>query len=931
MVGWFADGGISGGAIGGGGAALGFLVIGEAPLSVVTNQSVLLHRVIFRNNTGGHENGVAPSGSGAISLAFGVDDGSLFNTTVTVLDSVFDGNSGGSGSNVISPNCGLGSAALQLSVYSHRERGNNMLVVRNTNFTGNTAPHNLQDANAHAAGAINFYDLFTTPLARSFAKYTAQVVIENCRFINNSGAAGAVSIALASSPTATPDNTDTASQPALVTVSGSHFESNSAACDSCRGGALLLIDCRSAVYANTFVNNSAGVGGSILYDNSGGSITQCSFRSNRALINSDISSRNSPGSLSIGDRTTIEMTVPEAGPSESIFSVGVDLPRDLVFYNETVLKCPPGYTVFGGSGRFGCQFCQSNTYDLSGGVWVDDGSIFKSICQPCSFGSVCSGGNLVSASNGYWSAVTTSSYTGLSSGQTLSVSSFVPFTACSAGHCCAHDDACAFDTSLQSSSDSASDSVSSSDSSDQTSLIVNSDSICSGNRAGVLCVECASGYSETFGGSTSSPACRLSSDCNDGGWIFAIAMVIGISLALGFFYTQTGTGTGRLSVIVYFYQLLPLVSVSLPSAEVTQPIAASLSSLFKLQFSFTSGDGSESGLNVCPIPGLTGLQTQILWMFGVPALVLVPLVVIALLFRCGFSLDRYVARFVAAADAASSPDSPVAKKRVAVQMAQYSVLSRFAVAAIRTFLYTFAIITSSLFTLLSCTTVVLPTGDGNGGTSRESVLVIAPSVKCYTDWQSALFVLMVIILASPVWMIWIAHDAHRHHHTTNTTGIGHVVTEMYHSNAYWFEGVRLGWRLSLGLIDTFTTTNSTSSSSGDVVRLIAGLCVNLLYLTLHITVQPFKDLWANRLNMLSVVCLLLIGGCYLPLATVLQSASAAMDGGGSAVSSAASAFQSLLRSLSNLAFVLLLLPILVPFVFAAISGFRRCTKKLCRK
>jgi hypothetical protein len=195
---------------------------------------------------------------------------------------------------------------------------------------------------------------------------------------------------------------------------------------------------------------------------------------------------------------------------------------------------------------------------------------------PCA-AAVCAGGDDVRALAGYWTEQQTSDVLVRESGGGVTNRVIGNLTACSPGFCCPNANACPWN------------------------------STCSGHRTGSLCGECEVGYSQTYG----SVVCAPNSECNDGGWAVIVFFFIGSAVALWFFYDDvlSEEDDGLVSVVVYFYQMVPLFFITVSASDT---VVVVVSNIFDFRF---IEPGTTQTAGICPFPGLTTLQYQILEFF----------------------------------------------------------------------------------------------------------------------------------------------------------------------------------------------------------------------------------------------------------------------------------------------------------------------------
>jgi hypothetical protein len=281
-------------------------------------------------------------------------------------------------------------------------------------------------------------------------------------------------------------------------------------------------------------------------------------------------------------------------------------------------------------------------------------------------------------------------------------------------------------------------------------------------------------------------------------------------------------------------------------------------------------------------------------------IIALPLAVICLLHRFGCANDEAVFECIAQAKewmctslcCRAAPPPPIAAAARAQSLAaaatsRPSTASRIAVALTQMALYTFSAVAAALFRLLQCTHI---------DQSMQPYLLIAPDVACYQPWQGWLFLLLVLVLASPIALALFTCRQVQPRTVVNGPGGGHSVwillTDPFASHAVYWESVQLLWRLLVIVVYTFAPR--------PVDRILTLMALTLGLLCLHLQWRPMREPATQQFNTLTLLFLTLMGALNLPTATTAQNASLARP-----------ALSSSLLGTQAVQTVLLLLPIAI--------------------
>jgi hypothetical protein len=454
---------------------------------------------------------------------------------------------------------------------------------------------------------------------------------------------------------------------------------------------------------------------------------------------------------------------------------------------------------------------------LGGGEWTNGGNESSS-CIACPYGGDCSrGGQDVGAQAGFF-------------GVADAVTGDLAFTLCAPAYCCAN-----------------------------TSGFCGAYDACVGNRTGMLCGECAAGYSEVLG----SPLCRATSGCSDLAWFAPLCLTLG-SLLAGYFLLAGSDSSGTVNILTYFYQIAPFMQLdSSGAASAMTAISTWMYELFQLQ----PGGGSSAG--VC-IRGMTAVQKEAFY-FLLPLFVFVPLLALVFALRsakrsgwdggscCSLAVPKLVRLRL----------RPVLQRDVRVS---------FSAAMLKLGLYTYSIVALHALVLLRCVPIAGLPG---------IYLLTAAYVECYQPWQKLLIFLVVLLFAAPLMLGWILW---RSAQGAVASPLVDMMAAPYRDGAAYWESVLLCFRMLVVVVYT-AVTNA-------VVALLSLSLFSMLQLIVHLRYRPFRTNSAQDLQTFCIACLAMLATLSFPPATLTMNASAV-------VSSTAG----FLNAFGVLQFVLLVLPL----------------------
>ena len=490
-----------------------------------------------------------------------------------------------------------------------------------------------------------------------------------------------------------------------------------------------------------------------------------------------------------------------------------------------------------------CEECPDGFYSLKRG-WASGFHVHEETkCIKCPYGAKCERGNVLAQENFWGSKVN----------RTSSTLQFIP---CPLEYCKTPTDS--------------------------TAHAYNG---CYGSRTGVLCGECAEGYSEAL----YSTSCQKKEKCHDH-WFWLVSLIYILAFALylvfkppvfkwlyrqGVWFRSTSNSNSRLEapngdsrdkhdagylkITFYFYQVADILMVT--SKETTAhviPFVTPIVALFNFQVRNFKGSIG------CPFPGFTVVTKELFFCLKFLATLLsIPLI---------YTIHRAISRF-----------RPIPKPSLRLYLA----------VVLETLLLGYKTLADTSLTLMHCVPVEL-----------EWRLFIDGNIQCWQWWQylQIVFILAFVIplvlvlfwgslmlskdkvsakefLTScafplPLLFIWLFRCCKRKGYTSqyeylpgnsrDTDDIKRVLYNPFrsasdgdHGTLYW-ESVLVGRRFLLLTISTFITDPLT--------RFVCLGIACVLILAHHLLMRPFRDRKANICESLSLVSLTAI--CTFNLAKV---------------------------------------------------------------
>ncbi len=201
-----------------------------------------------------------------------------------------------------------------------------------------------------------------------------------------------------------------------------------------------------------------------------------------------------------------------------------------------------------------CLLCDEGTYSIGSK---------SEVCRICPYGAVCERStaevNGLRAVGGFWGF------------RKQANNDEVEFVPCPSGYCCELGDTCRYD-------------------------------YCSGGRTGRLCGRCEEGYGLAF----FTTSCVATSECNDSKWAIPVAIMLAFVVVGGLAATSGKETSGLSAVLLFFYQVSPLVK-STPWRHVSPLVIGGVQSVFSLAPPDTSSSGGSVN-KVCIVHNMTASQ-----------------------------------------------------------------------------------------------------------------------------------------------------------------------------------------------------------------------------------------------------------------------------------------------------------------------------------
>lgn len=593
-------------------------------------------------------------------------------------------------------------------------------------------------------------------------------------------------------------------------IDGARFAENSAGCGSCSGGAIYALNEKLAIRETSFERNSAGVsGGSLFLDGDSAALVleHCRFLGgSAAYAGTDVYSTGG-GNISVANTTfsadfvppgeTRLFVIPQGGAVEfsadSTISCPLGAALNLSAATRVSYSYPWRHPALFSSTIFFCSPCGEGEYSFDHG-YTENGTIHDISCNRCPAGADCTGGGAnVLVLIGYWCGIENDPETFSSSAPILECS-FCPEEYC---------------TQL-----------------DRRPL----NESCIETRSGPLCGRCISGHSEDL----LSDVCVEDRHCRDAAWAIPLAILMGFAYAAFVAYLPVGDNPMWKS-ITYFMQIAQLLVspyVIIDAFSLLSRASNFLFGLFQLQ---PSAAGS-TAVHVCLWPGMDALRKILSEYFesAIPVACLAALLAIHWTWVRLFPGKEKEEKQEVATSHEEEPLLGQDHEGAAHKPAPASRFAKYAAAFLTLILALYEGVTETTASLLQCTTKV-------AGRWR---LFRAGYIECPQAWQLVLGAsLGSVLLLFPALLLHVRRRAHHRVNRRNAAAaraILEVLEAAYAPHARWWESVSMLRRLVFVLGVTFIADEEWRS-----LFLFAACLVALLY---HISVKPFRDAAANRVE-----------------------------------------------------------------------------------
>lgn len=582
----------------------------------------------------------------------------------------------------------------------------------------------------------------------------------------------------------------------------------------------------------TFPLQATRFGGAILVS---GLTTALNISSSSLLRNQAQQGGNQLYSVAAGNLTLTNITFLMDEGGQSFISASQGSPFSEM--SRLGIQCPPGHILINSTSNYvtdlepwglvnilaiemECRACEKGTYSLRGSLVLPTAQqVVDMHCLDCPNGADCSlGGDAIQALSGY--------YCGQVRSEEIHDEEVVECVLCPEGYC-----------------------------SDEVRPL---EAVCTENRRGVLCGECASGTSEAFG----TDDCVLESKCADNTWWLITLVFIGGTIYVAVSVWLPINHHPLWKSITYFMQIVPLIS-------------SSDNILLRGTVAIFSLDVSILGLPVelCPWRGFSAVE-KITSDYFLPGLLLGQLILlfcIHRLLRCCIkpgvarhSIFRLISkhedvstRTIASGIQHSEEEEGPSSASHSAKASEYV---RYVAALTGLVLLMYEGVTSATMELLNCIE-----WDGDLRLAREG------SIECYASWQYPLFILLGgVLVPLPFFLFvlrrWLA-SRHERKRLTKHRGMEweeavlEVLEHPYAEGRKWWESAGMLRRLTLLALATFVldpTYKALSLTTGCLIVLLS-----------HVYMQPFEDRYHDLAETLFLFDLVIIAILQLPLSSTV--------------------------------------------------------------
>jgi hypothetical protein len=309
------------------------------------------------------------------------------------------------------------------------------------------------------------------------------------------------------------------------------------------------------------------------------------------------------------------------------------------------------------------------------------------------------------------------------------------------------------------------------------------DNLCNGNRNGVLCGSCKSGFTQSLDGYS----CISNEECQKNvGWTWA-ASIIGYGIYSLYIVTSSlqASNLGLIQCVLFYGQMSSFAQLNPITATLQASESSSISSWLPRVSQFESITSLFS--KTCYGSDIGTYHFTALQLYG-PAIVLIFAVLLAFVLKRGQSfLQRH---------------------GISIQISIFATISNV-------ILLIFSSLSTVVFKLITCSKIAIDN-------SNDDVVFIDGTMKCYdVKWKSLVAVVVLLcvvpfLFAAALYFRWLPQDAQN------------SVCGAYSELRYYWGAVTLLFRLVMSIV--FTTIRDSPSTAGLIQSF---LCLAMIMLLMH--------------------------------------------------------------------------------------------------
>jgi hypothetical protein len=309
------------------------------------------------------------------------------------------------------------------------------------------------------------------------------------------------------------------------------------------------------------------------------------------------------------------------------------------------------------------------------------------------------------------------------------------------------------------------------------------DNLCNGNRCGVLCGGCKSGFTQSLDGYS----CISNEDCDKNvGWVWAVS-IIGYAIYSLYIVMSSlqASKLGLIKCVLFYGQMSSFAQMNPISARSQSSESSSVSSWLPRVSQFESISSLSS--KACYGTDIGAYHFTALQLYG-PAIVL--------MFALAFAL---------------------VSKQVLPLLQRYSICVEVSMRATvaNVILLIFSSVSTVVFKLVTCSKIVIDN-------SNDDVVFIDGTMKCYDEKWKGLIAVVVLLCVVPFLFAAALHFRLLPQH------VQMVVCSAYSESRYYWGAVTLLFRLAMSIL--FTTIRDTPSTAALIQCF---LCVAMIMLLMH--------------------------------------------------------------------------------------------------